>query len=220
MSERGHERLPLTDFQLEVARLFFSLPASQGFLLAGGGALAAQGLTTRATQDLDFFTSRGRGVVSAARDDFEQAATARGWVVERLRDQDSFCRLVVHGAEELLVDLALDSPPHGPGAGSVAGPTFAIPELAGRKVVALFDRAEARDFTDVYALTRRFSKAQLLTQARLVDLGFDTKVFSQMLATLSRFTDADLPVPEDEVHDLRAFFAAWASELTDQGPSA
>jgi hypothetical protein len=26
----------LTDFQLEVTRLFFSLPASKGFLLAGG----------------------------------------------------------------------------------------------------------------------------------------------------------------------------------------
>ena len=27
----------LTDFQIEVAHLFFSLPASDGFLLAGGG---------------------------------------------------------------------------------------------------------------------------------------------------------------------------------------
>jgi hypothetical protein len=32
----------LTDFQLEVTRLFFSLPASKGFLLAGGAALLAQ----------------------------------------------------------------------------------------------------------------------------------------------------------------------------------
>ena len=35
----------LTDFQTEVTRLFFSLPASNGFLLAGGGALLANGLT-------------------------------------------------------------------------------------------------------------------------------------------------------------------------------
>jgi len=34
----------LTDFQLEVTRLFFSLPASKGFLLAGGAALLAQHL--------------------------------------------------------------------------------------------------------------------------------------------------------------------------------
>lgn len=31
----------LTAFQVEVARLFFGLPASGGFLLAGGGALLA-----------------------------------------------------------------------------------------------------------------------------------------------------------------------------------
>jgi hypothetical protein len=43
----------LTDFQIEVARLFFGLPASDGFLLAGGGALLASGLTTRPTHDLD-----------------------------------------------------------------------------------------------------------------------------------------------------------------------
>jgi Nucleotidyl transferase AbiEii toxin, Type IV TA system len=47
----------LSAFQLEVARLFFALPASQGFLLAGGAALLAQHLTARATEDLDFFTA-------------------------------------------------------------------------------------------------------------------------------------------------------------------
>ena len=45
-------------FQIEVARMFFSLPASDGFLLAGGGALLASGLTNRPTKDLDFFGKR------------------------------------------------------------------------------------------------------------------------------------------------------------------
>ena len=34
----------------------FALPASRGFLLAGGAALLAQHLTARPTEDLDFFT--------------------------------------------------------------------------------------------------------------------------------------------------------------------
>jgi hypothetical protein len=50
----------LTPFQEDVARLFFSLPASDGFLLAGGGALLATGLSTRPTEDRDFFGERGR----------------------------------------------------------------------------------------------------------------------------------------------------------------
>ena len=57
----------LTDFQLEVTGLFFSLPASKGFLLAGGAALLAQHLTTRPTEDLDFFTAPDRGHVPATR---------------------------------------------------------------------------------------------------------------------------------------------------------
>ena len=69
----------LTDFQLEVTRLFFGLPASKGFLLAGGAALLAQHLTTRPTEDLDFFTAPDRGHVPAARDALEAAARERGW---------------------------------------------------------------------------------------------------------------------------------------------
>lgn len=76
----------LTAFQLEVAQLFFSLPASRGFLLAGGAALLAHHLTTRPTEDLDFFTAPARGNVPAARDELEAAAVQRGWAVERVQD--------------------------------------------------------------------------------------------------------------------------------------
>jgi Nucleotidyl transferase AbiEii toxin, Type IV TA system len=73
----GQEPLALTDFQVEVAQLFFSLPAASGFLLAGGAALVAQHLTTRPTQDLDFFTHFGGSDVPAARDALEAAASNR-----------------------------------------------------------------------------------------------------------------------------------------------
>jgi hypothetical protein len=60
----------LTEFQVEVAQAFFALPASDGFLLAGGAALLAQQLTTRPTQDLDFFTSPRAGDMQQARTEF------------------------------------------------------------------------------------------------------------------------------------------------------
>ena len=61
--DRSEPAGPLTAFQVEVARAFFALPSAEGFLLAGGAALAAHGLTARPTQDLDLFTSPGRGDV-------------------------------------------------------------------------------------------------------------------------------------------------------------
>jgi hypothetical protein len=175
----------LTAYQIEIAKLFFSLPASGGSLLAGGGALLAQGLTARPTQDLDFFTQPGAGDVGLARDQFLAAVSERGWTGDRVQDGGTFCRLLVHGSEDLLIDLALDSGSGRPASASIAGPTFAPDELAGRKVIALFDRAAARDFVDVHGLSRSFSKTERLDLAREIDSGFDLRVFIDMLGTLA-----------------------------------
>ncbi|MDQ4039926.1 MAG: nucleotidyl transferase AbiEii/AbiGii toxin family protein [Actinomycetota bacterium] len=117
-----------------------------------------------------------------------------GWSIRRVRDTDTFCRLVVTGDDELVVDLALDSPPSLPAAPSNAGPTFALEELAGRKLIALFDRAEARDFADVFALARGYDTDLLLRRAAEIDTGFSTTVFAIMLGSLSRFTDDEIPM--------------------------
>jgi len=133
-----------------------------------------------------------------------------------LRDTETFCRLIVSGTEKLLVDLALDSPPADPPTTSPAGPTFSLQELAGRKLLALFDRAEARDFADVYALSKRFAKTTLIERAREIDPGFDKAVFTDMLATMRRFRDDDLPVPAQEIPAVRQFFERWEQELRRQ----
>jgi hypothetical protein len=204
----------LSVFQVDVARLFFDLPTSAGFLLAGGAALAAQRLTVRPTRDLDLFSPPDRGGVTDARDAFEAAARARGWTVERVRDSPSFCRLVVSGPESVLVDLAVDSPPALPPVGSIAGPTFAPEELAGRKLIALFDRAEARDFADVYMLARRFSRDVLLARAAELDGGFDRRMLAGMMRMHTRFTDRDFPVEPGQVPGIRDYFDNWADDLT------
>jgi hypothetical protein len=172
----------------------------------------AQGLTDRPTDDLDFF--RAKGDVTTARDAFETAAAGQGWTVRRQRDTATFVRLVVNGGEEVVVDLCLDAPPARPPAASVVGPTFAPDELAGRKVIALFDRAEARDFADVYALSRRFSRPQLLALAAEVDDNFDADVFAEMLATIDRHDDARLTAGGDDPAAVRDFFRSWTDELS------
>jgi hypothetical protein len=204
----------LTDFQIEVARLFFGLPASDGFLLAGGGALLASGLTDRPTHDLDFFGAPDDVDVTAARNQFEDAVLGRGWRSARLHDSATFVRLHVTGDEELIVEFAIDSAAGRPPVISIVGPTFDPEELAGRKLVALFSRAEARDFADVYVLAQRFDRTTLLARAHEVDPGFDQAVLAQMMHTLTRFVDDELPIGSAEVTAVRAFFADWARELS------
>jgi hypothetical protein len=77
----------------------------------------------------------------------------------------------------------------------------------------LFDRAAARDFVDVYALNRRFTKTELLAFAREVDRGFDVRVFIDMLRHLARYGDVDLALGEVDIDALRAFFRQWITEL-------
>jgi hypothetical protein len=216
MPAGGDGRPGLSAFQAEVARLFFGLSESGGFLLAGGAALLAQHLTARPTEDLDFFTGPERGHVPAARDALEEAARKRGWGTERIHDSDTFCRLVIrsdHGT--VLVDLAVSALPDDPPSVTEAGPTLAPVELAANKLLALFDRAAARDFADIYVLARRFGKQTLLSRATQIDAGFDCAVLAVMLATLDRLTDAEIPLPDGTTPaELRAFYVTWQSELS------
>jgi predicted nucleotidyltransferase component of viral defense system len=184
-------------------------------LLAGGGALLAQRLTSRPTEDLDFFTAPDRGQVTAARDALDAAVRQRGWAVERIHDSAAFCRIVIRGADGgVLVDLAVNAPPDLPASVTPAGPTLAPEELAGHKLLALFDRAAARDFADVYALARRFGREMMLRRAAQIDAGFNRQVLAEMIGTLDRFTDDEIPVPYDSsAAELRDFFTAWRAEL-------
>jgi hypothetical protein len=204
----------LTSFQQEVARLFFSVPQSDAYLLAGGAALVASELTTRPTRDLDLFTHAPTESVTAGRDALVTAVVARGWTVTIVRDAPTFCRLVVHGPEDLLVDLAVDSPPTSAPTMTFLGPTLAPLELAGRKLLALFGRAEARDFADVFVLAQRFGTSALLDQAAQVDAGFNEHALAEMLKTLGRFVDDELPADPGTVPAVREFFASWAAELS------
>ncbi|MGI5220593.1 nucleotidyl transferase AbiEii/AbiGii toxin family protein [Nocardia sp. CA-290969] len=216
---RPHSATDLTKFQIEVARAFFQLKESVGFVVSGGAALLAAGLITRPTEDLDLFTHAPTDSVLPAKESFLESAGVHGWDVSVIREYPTFCRLVVLGRdEEVLVDLAVDSPPADPPTMTILGPTLAPLELAGRKVLALFGRAEARDFADVYALAERFGAEALLVQATEQDRGFSRSLFAEMIATLDRFTDDEIPAPPSDLRKIRTFFADWATQITGDHP--
>ena len=204
----------LSSLQIDLAAIFFSLDAAADYLVSGGAALLASDLITRSTEDLDLFAATPTNSVTRAKDSFVQALTERGCDVALIQDGATFCRMVVSRAgEETLVDLAIDSPPQATPTITVLGPTLAPLELAGRKLLALFGRAEARDFADVYLLAQRFGKESIIEQAQALDAGFDLGVLAQMIRTIDRFGDDEIPLAANELPTLQAFFADWASEL-------
>lgn len=204
----------LTELQVQVLRLFFSLPRSEGFVLAGGAALIASRLSERRTQDLDLFTSGGADDIVSAADDFEDACVDQGWSITRIQDTPTFRRMVVHGGDDdLLVDIAVDSPPAGALVSTEYGPTYRPEELAARKLLALFDRAAARDFVDVSALSSQFDLEQLLGMASRIDEGFDRGVLAEMLTTVDRFSDQELSDLGADAEAVRAVAARWHDHL-------
>lgn len=205
----------LSHFQIQVAQIFFRLKASAGYVVAGGAGLLASELISRSTEDLDLFTHAPIEYVTDARNSLLMALDRRDWDVALIVDAPTFCRMHIRaGEDEVLVDLAVDSPPASPTRMTLLGPTLAPLELAGRKLLALFGRAEARDFADVYMLAERFGKAPLLQQAAVLDSGFDEHRLSQMMRSLDRFSDDEVPLSEVNLAAARAYFATWAAELT------
>ena len=87
----------LTPVQVEVARIFFGLKASQGFLVAGGSALLASELITRPTEDLDLFASNSTASVTEAKEALVEALEHRDHDVSVLQDSPTFCRMLVDG---------------------------------------------------------------------------------------------------------------------------
>lgn len=127
----------------------------------------------------------------------------------RRRDLPSFVRLeITDGDQRCEIDLAVDYRALELQA-SRYGPTLALEELAANKVLAVFDRAEPRDFRDLAAVTERFSFERLCELASEKDVGFDLGYLRQALRSFDRFTQEDLGVGEREYRDLAAHVQGW-----------
>ncbi len=202
--------------QREIVGLFFSLPESQGFVLVGGAALLALGLTDRPTQDVDFFTSDAARV-EAAGAALSVAAAVHGWATSLGRGSSTFQRMVLRRDDlEVAVDIAFDTAALRPIVDSELGLTFDPLEHAARKALAVFDRAEARDFVDLYLLSLLFTRHDILGLAAQLDLGFDLGAFEQALRSITRFTDSELPCGTDVAALVRSFADEWARLARDE----
>jgi hypothetical protein len=125
----------LTPLQVEATQLFFSLPQSAGFAVAGGAALIVQGLIQRQTRDVDLFLlDAAASTITSAAASFETAIGKRGWSHQRVIDQNDFVRLLITGSREsLIIDLGRDSPAEEPVDATDLGPTLSLRDLAARK---------------------------------------------------------------------------------------
>lgn len=208
----------LTPLQREAAQLLFGLAEADGFALAGGSALVALGVVDRATRDLDAFvparSGEQPGDVGSLVDAFESALLAEGWSVDVRRRHDTFARVVVGFAGQLIeVDLAVDSRPLFPVRWVDGIPTLAPEDLAARKVLAVSDRAEGRDFTDLWTLSERFGGESCIAWATELDAGVNSEHLVRAFGQLDRLLDEELPCAPADRPTVRSWFRRWAEHL-------
>jgi hypothetical protein len=160
--------VPVEPFQARVAQLALEAAAVRGFALAGGNALAAHGMLSRPTEDVDLFTPLPGGpgqVVEAV----EAALTADGFDVQVVRSPGDhggeFAQLQVsRQGRTTQLDLGRDWRAHDAVTLEI-GPVLHLEDAVASKFTALLGRGLPRDYIDVAASLSRFSRSRLLELA-------------------------------------------------------
>ena len=105
----------------------------------------------------------------------DRALSDAGLAVGHVQENPGFVRLIVSdGDDRTELDLAADARLFPAEPGRLA-PTLTGEELAVDKVLAVFGRAEARDFVDLMAIEPRYGLDRLCELAAEKDCGFDAR---------------------------------------------
>jgi hypothetical protein len=200
-------------FKARVIELALNAAAAQRFALAGGNALAAHGLLSRPTQDIDLFTPVA-GATGQVLDAVRTARAVDGYAVQVLRaaDDGDFAELhVSRDGQTTQLDLGRDWRAHDAVRLDV-GPVLHLDDAVGSKTTALLGRALPRDFIDVAAALDRYTRPELLELAFTRDPGLraaDAALAAQQLDRLHDDQFTPYQLTGADITALRMRFASW-----------
>lgn len=192
-------------------------PQPHGFALGGGAGLIAVGLSERATEDIDAFSSAVTDVREAA-EPVVAALEVGGLSVARDRFEQSFVRLMVTAGaarrrRQVRIELGRDWiewPPTTTRLGTVLSPR----ELAANKALALFGRVRPRDLCDTAILSMSCDLEQVLIDAKVKDAGFSRPILAEMLRMVLTRDEPQWP-PGIDLATVRAFGQRLVKALED-----
>jgi predicted nucleotidyltransferase component of viral defense system len=194
--------------QEQIAQIIGDALEGSDFALAGGAAIISQGLVDRRTRDLDFFGSSSP-VLRERLQSIIDSLVREGFQVEVGQQNERFVRLDVRGLGEVTeVDFGIDFRLFPPDQGTHSL-VLSSRELAVDKVLAIFGRAEPRDFIDLAALTQSFSIEELFGEAVRKDRGFNLAVFAEMTSRISRLPRREFALSDDALDELKVKAASW-----------
>jgi len=212
--------MSLDPLQERIARIALALPQACTLALAGGGAMIVHGLVDRATRDIDLFTELDADEALAVADALRNALLAVGYEIRQAAKPPHENRFVVFepaSSGSVEVEIFSDGGRLRPRVTLDIGPVLHRDDVAADKTLALWARAEPRDFVDVMALRDRYGGRQLLDLAAAKDRGFTEATFVDALRSVRRISAKRWEaagVPETRVAEIRHAVEEWCHELS------
>lgn len=201
----------LSQNQKKILYTFGQSSISKIFYLTGGTALSAFYLQHRYSEDFDFFTNEKNSIASL-RSIIIDVLTSASKEVKIIRSFETFLEshLVMHDGEIIKIDFAFDSPfrlqP------TIFNNEFGIYvdnilDIGCNKISALFDRADVKDFVDLYFLLKeKFMFSELWNKANQKHDGLDEYWFCQALTRILDISQLPKMIKPVTIEELRQFF--------------
>jgi predicted nucleotidyltransferase component of viral defense system len=220
-SSRSLKTEILTPLQKELLRVFAQEPLFKDFYLTGETTLSVFYLHHRFSEDLDFFTELPHGVVRIPPVIDKIANSMKLKMVMGRRFETFFeCTLANSMGDKVELDFALDLPGRLQPVRWNSGLNLHVDnevDIGCNKLSALYDRAESKDFVDLYFLNReKIPWEALLENARkkfryLDDYGLSLSFFK--VKGIEKLPRMIKPL---QLEALKKFFLDRVAELSDQ----
>lgn len=213
----------MDELQERLARIALARIGDRGFVLAGGSAVVAHGLSARVTEDVDLFTNRMRDSTS-----FRAAVASAldGWHAEGLktrviRDFNEFTAVEVsdEAGRASEVDMGVDYRADPPVMIASLGPVLSRDDAVAGKMLAVYGREEARDMADISDIlaSGHYTTTELMRIADTRQAApLDRRMFALQLEHGARMPErnfAPYGVKGDRLQGLRDRLRSWAREL-------
>ncbi|MFC9351790.1 nucleotidyl transferase AbiEii/AbiGii toxin family protein [Arthrobacter sp. NPDC057013] len=196
----------MDDAQRAATEIALSVLADDGFILAGGQALAEHGVIARMSEDVDLFALyrwHTPETFAASVDKMKSALEAAGYTAAVTRQYQAFASLTVDkGDKTVVMDLGLDWWEDKPAIVDL-GPVMSLKDSAASKLLTVYSRGYARDYLDAHSIisSERFTPGQLIDLCRRRDPHLDLEMFAASMTghralPTTEFTKYGLPAEE------------------------
>lgn len=208
----------LTDYQIEILKIFFCSNLGQKFFLTGGTALSAFYLAHRLSKDLDLFsveefdsleleklieqiasTTNSKATTKVKTKTYNEIYLEnrkKGWVqrIDFVKEQP-----LIFGKRKRIDDVIVDS----------------LENISSGKILAIYGRLEPKDYLDLYFILKEtdLDFFALFEKTKKKDLGLNEFYFANMISEVENLTNFPKTIKPFDKKELVDFFSGLSNKL-------